>query len=333
MKNLSNNNSFKLLGLILFAVVCFMTFADECFSAESIKRVFGPNDVIPQEIKGLPESQRSETIHNESELFLWMEMLLKRCKQNYKNAVAEVNDLVANNEPVKRMSHWYIIKETDSYLMSVICIKKSEWMPATALKRFNYVDQISGENKSVREYQLNYKDRTVRSFLGSNNEGLVFFEEKLNGYYFKLNENRTCEVQFDENGKFQRAIVAKPRRAKEEKGLEYELHFSNENDLDIMKNKLLDRLIVASRAADKNEEEKNIDRKNKAIKTAEYEIDYDAAERVVRFHRELTGEVISFYSVGKVKSFSLPITADKRFTAEWDGQGKLVRNETITVNP
>lgn len=316
----------------IFLAVCFLSIAGGCFGGDPVKRFFGPNEEIPQEIRGLPDSRRSEKIHQEDDLFLVMQQTFTQLKKDYQKMIIEVNDLVKNGQPEKRMGKWYLEEKADFYQINILCSQKPEHFPVAASKRYFYKEMPSGQKTEAFSFNLYFNDKYV-SFKTSDGTGLLFYQGILEGYYFKLNENRTYEAHFDDEGKFKRAVIIKPRRPKEEKEPEYELYFSEQNDLDIIKNKLLNRLIKQSYIARTKEVNEAEDISNRSVSKIDYDITFGKDVTISRFFRKSTGEEISFHSNGRVKSFSLPITANKRFTAEWAEQGQLIRNKTITPTP
>ena len=308
-------------------VVCFLSFMVVFFVGDRTNASSPPKKLEDLRVNLLPESQRSVLVHQESELFLWMDMAFKQIKQEYQKAIIEINDIVENNQPEEKMGFWRIIKTIDFDEIIVFCSKGPVVTPQVAIKTSYYIDPLSDEIKSVLEYRLRYKNGEVAKFTGSNKDILVFFKGKLEGYGFGLNENRGYEAQFNEKEEFVRAIIRKPRKPQEEKTPEYELYFPNKNDLDILKNKLIHRLKKASLVARTKEIKKHGKVNNKSVKTTGYDIDFDGEEKIARFVRKSTGDEIVFHENGKVKSFSVKLTQDKDFLAEWDVEGKLVHKE------
>ena len=157
----------------------------------------------------------------------------------------------------------------------------------------------------------------------------MFWEGRLEGYSFALTENRAYSIMFDKNEEFERALITKPREPKEEESPEYELYYHNKNDLDILKNKLIHRLKIASLVARTKEVQEIEKLKNKSVRTMKYDIDFDGVGKTARFHRKSTGEEIAFHPNGKVKTFRIQLTDRKDFKAEWDSMGKLVKEQEI----
>ncbi len=275
----------------------------------------------------LPESQRSERVRQNDELFLWMDMRLNRHKKDFKKAVAEVADLVANEQPVKGMDGaWRIIKTIDSDQIIIFCRMEPVVTPQTVVKTSYYMNPISGKEVRVVKYRMHYTDGgEVGLFSKSDGEKLMFWEGKLERYTFRLNENRFYIATFDEKEKLKWSVIGKPRTPQKEKVPDYELYFPNKSDLDIAKNKILNRLKKAVFVASTKETKKNKDLKHKSVKTLEHDMDFDGDGKTARFLRKSTGEEVSFYSNGKIKSFSVPLPNGKKFKAEWDDQGKLVQ--------
>ena len=308
-------------------VVCFLSVMAVVFVGDKANASSPPKKPEDLRVNLLPESQRSERVHQESELFLWMDMAFKQIKQDCQKAIIEINDIVGNNQPEEKMGFWRIIKTIDFDEIIVFCSKGPVVTPQIAIKTSYYVDPLSDEIKSVLEYRLYYKNGKASSFTKTNGERLMFYEGKLERYYFKLNENRSYTTKFDEKEEFVRSMIRKPRKPQEEKIPEYELYFPNKNDLDILKNKLIHRLKKASLVAHTKEIKKHEKVNNKSVKTTEYDIDFDGEEKIARFLRKSTNEEIVFHANGKVKSFSIKLTQDKDFMAEWDVEGKLVHEE------
>jgi len=270
----------------------------------------------------LPKSQQSEMIQMEDELFVWMDKLFRQHKDDYRNALAEIEDVVANSEPVKRDLYWVIEKTTESYQLIVGFVKPG-LIPFHASKTYYYIDPSSGEKRNYLAYRVLYKDGNVISFRKSKDEGLVFYNGTLDGYYFKLNENRTYEIQLDEKGKFLRAIIRKPRKPKPENPLEYDVYFPEQTDLDILKNKLLHRLVVDSLIVHGEYSMKEKSLKNKSLKNNDYELDCDEHGKVKRFYKKITGKQIVYHTNGKVKSFVFPLLENNKFEESWDSDGNI----------
>ena len=311
MKKLSKNAMFAIYCWIV-VIICFSNIYIE---ASQEKRFLA-----------LSKSQYSEKVQQEDELYLWTTMTYNQLMYDLESAIAEVNEVVENHPPIVSQGKWIFEEKTENYQTTVICHKESS-IPLAASKRCYYQNYLSEDIQEIVQYRLYYSSGTVLSFNKFDEETLSFYDGIIERYGFKLNENRTSEIQFDEKGKLKRVIISKPKNPQEEKVPQYKMYFPDNSDLSILKNKLLDRTIKISRIAYTKEAEKNQSLVNKSLGTDKYDIQFDSEGKVERYYDKNTKREVSLYSSGRVKSFSLILPNGKQFRAQWDMQMGLSNEE------
>lgn len=280
----------------------------------------------PVRIDPIPE-QISETVYPRDELHIWMNMLLKRCLNDYSNAQAEIEATIRYPGPVRDFygSGWIVRKETDTYTLFISL--RSESGPVTYVTKRFHLDKTP--MKPVTKglgYGIMYdKKDNAEYFTKFGGEGIRFYPDgKTRSFGFKLTDNRFYEARWDTEGKLLREFISKAPFLPS-KPPSYQLYFPNQDDVDIFKNKLLQRCLCACSIAQIDAETISADPNTNPVRTPEYEMDYNSKGKVARFLRKSTGEEIVFYPDGEVKSFFVRLADDKLFKAEWDSKSQLVR--------